>query len=139
MDKPAEEVKQDDLLTRITEACRGLTYISESDAAVEPFAGGKADSVTAETVRKAAGIDPNAKPHETKPDEFFARLTRVEPWFDKKQKKAAVQFAELEDLLRKDLSDLKVFRFGRIRIAIVVAGLSKEGELLGIRTQAVET
>lgn len=124
---------------RIEKACRGLSYMSETDEPVEPFFGGKACALSREEILKATGSDAKARIEETDPNSFFKRLTAIEDWYTPAQKKNARRFASLEKLLRNNLPELRVFRIGRIRIAIYVAGLDKNGNILGVKTSAVET
>lgn len=124
---------------RIEKACRGLSYMSETDAPVEPFFGGKASALSREEIIKATGSNTDSRIEETDPNLFFKRLTAIEDWYTPGQKKNASRFATLERLLRNELSDLSVFRIGRIRVAIYVAGLDKNGNILGVKTTAVET
>jgi len=72
-------------------------------------------------------------------DDFFARLTRTEDWHTPIQKRTAKKFRLLKNLLRANLRDVCVLRFGKIRIDIFVTGLDENGDLAGIRTRAVET
>jgi hypothetical protein len=124
---------------QIEAICRGLIYMSETDAPVQVFTGGKADRVTADTIGKAAGCDKDLPVEERSPGAFFERVTTVHEWFTAEQREDARRFAELERLLRENLTDLHVYRFGRVRITIIVAGLDEEKNILGVRTMAVET
>jgi hypothetical protein len=45
----------------------------------------------------------------------------------------------LRQFLEQNLTDLKVFRIGRIRLDVYVVGLDSEGNLAGVKTVAVET
>ncbi len=71
--------------------------------------------------------------------EFFKRLTEIQDWFGDEEKATAQKFAELKDLLERNLRDLKVFKIGKIQIDVYVVGLEAENNLLGIKTKAVET
>ena len=124
---------------RIADACRGLTLMSETDAPVEPFIDGPSSEVTAAAVRSAADIEPHINANVSDAAAFFDRLTAEREWYTTGQKRDARRFAALEELLRKELADLQMFRFGRIRISIYVVGRDSEGRLAGIKTMAVET
>lgn len=122
----------------IAEACSGLTYMSETDAAVEPFFGGPCGEVTAEAIARAAG-EQGEKFEAGSAKEFFAKAGAERPWFTDAQIKNARGFARLGKLLSRNTEQIGLFRFGRIRIRIYVAGVDDTGELVGIRTEAVET
>ena len=113
--------------------------MSETDAAVEPFFGGKAETSIREQILKVSGHGPKTPVEEADIDSFFAHLTAIRDWYTADQKRNTRRFATLEHLLRDELSDLYVFRIGRIRIDIYVVGVDRNGDLRGIKTKAVET
>src|SRR5690606_16258939 len=111
----------------------------ETDSPVEPFFAGAAPSVSLSSL--AEGLDhPLERPiEEREPGSFFDRLTRGRNWHTPRQKRNVKGFAKLERLLMDELTDLRVFRTGTVRITIYVVGLDAENNLSGIRTEAVET
>lgn len=129
----------DGLDGRLREICDGLVFISESDHPVEPFRirQGSVDAKAA--LMKYAGLDENTRAEVVTPAAFFDRLTRNEEWFGDAERKTAKRFAELYELLAGSLRDLSVYRFGDISIQIFVAGRDPSGEIVGVRTQSVET
>ena len=125
--------KAENLLAEIEKSTAGLTYISETDAPIEPYSAGKADAVKVEHITTTA-------PHqEMSASDFFARLTLDRDWYGAKEKATAQRFADLQKLLEENLRDLKVFKVGRVQIDIYVVGLDADGNLNGIKTKAVET
>jgi hypothetical protein len=127
------------LFSRIADACRGLNYVSETDAAVEPVALGPARESTEAGFRKAAALPPDAKVESVPAETFFAPVTMPRPWHTAMQKKNAEGFAALRCLLEAELEDLRVYRVGRVRIDIYEVGVDDGGEWTGVRTKAVET
>src|SRR3982750_2966382 len=121
------------LEARIEKACRGLTYMSETDSPVEAFHAGKADRLSREAIVKAIGADPATPVAEANADEFFSRLTKVNGWYAAGQIKNTERFAKLWRLLRSELTDLHVYRVGSIRIEIFVVGLDPERNIFGIK------
>jgi hypothetical protein len=137
MNERLPKFKCENLLTEIKKSTAGLTYISETDAAVETYNGGHVDSVNiSHFVPNKTG---SGKYEQISPERFFERLTTERDWYGPREKEIARRFAELEKLLRENLSDLTVFRIGRIQIDIYVVGLDAEDNLIGIKTKAVET
>ncbi|MGB7069267.1 MAG: nuclease A inhibitor family protein [Pyrinomonadaceae bacterium] len=122
-------------------ACSGLVYISETDAEIVPFRLIETRSSIVDTLREDASIDlTGTEPvDESNFDEFFDRLTLERDWHGDEERRSTMKFGRVRDLLSKNLSDLKVFRFGRVRIDIFVVGSDKKGKLVGIKTRAVET
>jgi len=128
--------KGENLLAEITKSTDGLTYMSETDAPVEPFSGGHADVVDIAKIIENEGA---AKHEKLSPKKFFERLTTVSDWFGPEQTETARRFSELEELLDENLSELTVFKIGNIQIDIYVVGLDADKTLIGIKTKAVET
>lgn len=131
--------ESDGLAERIKEACRGLVYISETDAPIELFEGGAVKKVTKKSVLEQTGHQSNSPVEKNDIDRFFARLTRIEDWYPSERKADAKRFAKLKKILEEDLTDPHVFKIGRIRLDVYVVGADANGRLVGIRTKAVET
>lgn len=137
--KTEELVSGRELIDEIESLCKGLIYISETDARVVAFTAGIASEVTSLMLVKIADINSGSQCEEADFETFFDRLTAVHEWYTSEQKKNTKKFARLRDLLNANLSDLNVFRFGKIQIEIFAVGLDAEGNLVGIRTRSVET
>jgi hypothetical protein len=123
----------------IEKISQGLYYISETDAEILPFTGAKTDSVTRENLLSQIESKPDAPVEERDFAGFFARLTKIQDWFGDEESQTAIRFAELKELLERNLTDLKVFKVGRVELDIYVVGLDENGNLMGIKTKAVET
>lgn len=133
------EKPQAGLVKQIKKAAAGLWYMSETDARILPFAGDKAETVTKEVVLAQIGKPADTPVEERDFAELFGRLAAIQDWFGEEEKAAAGKFAALRDLLQKNLKDLKVFKVGRIDLDVYVVGLDGDGNLMGIKTKAVET
>lgn len=127
------------LFREIELACEGLIYISETDAPVVVFIGRPADKFTVQEVVPQLGLALDTPVEERCFDEFFSRLTANKEWHGDAEKTRAAKFLALQKLLESNLSDLKVFRIGRIKIDIFVVGIDKDRRYIGIATKAVET
>ena len=133
-------MSKSELLHVLDQACRDLIFVSEIDAALVPFEGPSAGSITTEIVMNIAKVDGGSVPiEEINADEFFARLTISRDWHGDVQKERAKKFQELVLLLKENLRHLKVFRVGKVRIDIYVIGLAADGRVFGIKTTTVET
>jgi hypothetical protein len=137
MNERLPKFKSEKLFAEISDCARGLTYISETDAAIEPVSFGRAASVD---VRKiVAGDSEKTRIQEISFEDFFRRPAETHDWFRDDEKLRARRFAKLRDLLKYNLHDLKVFRIGDIQIEIFVVGVDADNNLTGIKTKAVET
>lgn len=124
---------------RVKRLADGLVYISETDAAIAPFEGGKAEAVTKEEVLRQTKRPIGTPVEERNFEEIFSRLTKIQDWFGEEETKNARRFLRLKNFLEQNLRDLKVFKVGRIQLKIYFVGLDAEGVLKGIQTDAVET
>ncbi len=131
--------KDNKAVEQIKRVAEGLTYISETDAEITPFAGEETEAVTKEEVLKQTESAVDSPVEERGFAEFFARLTEIQDWFGDEEKKTAQKFVRLKELMEKNLKDLKVFKIGKIQLDIYVVGLNAESKLTGIKTKAVET
>jgi nuclease A inhibitor-like protein len=129
----------DGFAERLAKICTGLYYVSETDAEMTPFFGGKAAGGTKERMRKEFWPGTEAKVEERSFVEFFARLIKIQEWFSDGETERARRFLKLKKLLEENLADLVVLRAGRIQIDIYIAGIDKAGNLAGVKTRAVET
>lgn len=118
-------------------ACKGWFYMSETDAQIEPFYAEKAEAVTQETVLNATGNAGTVLIEEGDLDSFFTHLWLTGEGGPTHTPSGPIQ--NLRQFLEENLSDLKVFRIGRIRIDIYVVGRDRDGHVAGIKTRAVET
>ena len=128
-----------DLPEQIKNAASGLWYISETDAEIFPFTGSKADKVTRENLLAQTGKPADAPVEERDFEQMFERFVKIQDWYGDEEKATAEKFAALKKLLEKNLTQLKVFKVGRIDLDIYFVGLDAEGNLSGIQTKAVET
>jgi hypothetical protein len=131
--------KKIELRAAIEIACRGLIYVSETDAPIVPFfrekPSGESLSETREKIKKEFGGECSQGPFE----EFFSRLARDQTWHTPLQKRTVKKFRALRDLLRSNLTELAVYKLGRVRVDILVIGIDERGHVAGIHTRAVET
>ena len=137
--KAKKKEKNARLFEEIKKASKDLYYISETDAEIFAFDGGKSDEISAEFILERAEATKDLKVEERDFDEFFERLTKIQDWFEEEETENANRFAYLRDLLKNNLRDLKVYKVGEIQIRIYAVGLDAEDDLFGIQTEAVET
>ncbi len=127
------------MVSKLATSTDGLTYVSETDAPFEFVSFPKIGEMSAANVAKAAEVESSKPAIMIDHEIFFQRLTENKEWFGAKEKEQARRFRRLKELLEKELTDITVFRFGKIRIDILVLGKNKEGKVEGLRTYSVET
>lgn len=127
------------LVDAIVAATNGVIFVSETDSPVLVFAGDDTGTDARETILRHAGLAGDTLTEEVQFDVFFAQLTTIKDWFGEAEMTRAKKFLRIKKLLEENLCDLKVYRFGRIRVDIYAVGIDADGRLLGIKTKAVET
>jgi len=127
------------LISALRAACKGLIYVSETDREFEPvWFDISANKTSADYLDKLRNCTDGAS-EEVPADEFFQRLSRIEDWYTESERRRAKGFADLFALMKSNLSDIRVFRLGRIQVEIFIVGIAKSGRLIGVKTSAVET
>ena len=126
------------LKREITTACDGLVLVSEIDSGLEPV------------FVKKSEIAPGGEFHflaqratgdiaERPADEFFARLVLDREWHGEREKAMVRRYRVLKEVLYSNLTQLRQYRSGRVKVKIYVVGYDNEGNLAGITAETVET
>ncbi|MCA1588868.1 MAG: nuclease A inhibitor family protein [Acidobacteria bacterium] len=127
------------IIDRLAFACRGLNYMSETDAPLFSFYDGPVKKITAARVREFADLPTKTPTESVDFADFFAKLEKVHDWHTEDQRARTRKFSELRELLETELTDLQVWRLGRVQIEIFITGIDSHGNLAGVKTKAVET
>src|SRR5690242_13273410 len=93
---------KDPVLDTLKKASKGLSYTSETDAPLEPFAWEGGGKLTAARVRELAGAEKGAAVEQT----TLADFLEVVPEEDREK------FEALAKVLQEQLSGVKVFKVG---------------------------
>jgi hypothetical protein len=112
---------------------------SESDVPFTPFRWEGAGELTPEGVLAQLELPPDTEVETRSLEQFFAPLTRLADWMDDGQRATAGRMAELHKRIAEVLDDVVVYRLGRIRITVVIAGKDAAGAVVGLRTALIET
>jgi hypothetical protein len=131
--------KSKELLDRIKVACQDLIYISEIDSPVMPYAAAETNTKLPGVLLEYTGRLPNDDVEQASFKDLFDRLTAKRDWHGERENQRTKKFLELRELLEEYLTDLKVFRLGRIQIDIFAVGFDQNHILMGVSTKAVET
>jgi hypothetical protein len=134
----AEPLSPEALLHSLDEAARGLLFPSESDFPLTPF---RWDSgpPSPEALRRAQCLDEDAPVEILTVEALFAPLVEPPEWSDAKARAEAERYRRLVELLQENLTDLCVYRVGRIEIDVYILGRHASGAWLGLKTKVVET
>ena len=126
-------VRKMQLTRRVEDLTKRLVYTSETDASFEVFVEPEAGDFYRDLEKENRPIE------EISSDKFFERLVKIQDWHGDKEKETALNFLRLKEFLDSNLTDTRVFRIGRVQIAIYIAGLDEDGKMIGVKTRAIET
>lgn len=128
-----------DIANTLSNACEGLYYVSETDAEIVPFVTDEIKDISRESILQYCGANSSSNIEIVEQATFFTKLTQMKDWFGPADIARAERFLRLQQLLLSQLTGIKVYRVGTVRIDIILAGHDKSGNVAGIRTIAVET
>jgi hypothetical protein len=122
-------MQQNPVLEALQNAVKGLLYISETEAPLEPFAW-EAGEMDRKRLLKMAGADKGTAIEETTLDRFFRTISKEDkPRFDR-----------LANVLKDNLTDVTMFKIGdEAERLVYVVGKMSDGGWAGIKTVVVET
>jgi hypothetical protein len=129
----------DTALAELTAAADGLLVPSESDYPFVPFRWEGSGPLTPVALLAHLELPPDTPVETRAPETFFAPLTRIAEWMDEAQRAQAARFAALRDLIVARLRNAAVYRVGRVRITVVIAGQDAADTIVGLRTTLIET
>ncbi|HEX6909767.1 MAG TPA: nuclease A inhibitor family protein [Longimicrobium sp.] len=129
------------LRERLARESAGLTYTSESDRPFELFAlpGAGDRPPGADAFAGLVGAPVDAPREERDLDDFFARHTDTSDPHDAETQRIRPRYEALRETLRTALRWTTVYRLGRIEVQCWIVGGDGRGNLVGLRTVAVET
>jgi hypothetical protein len=122
-------MSRDNTVDALRDACKGLVFISESDAALEPFQWNDVTDLTPENIIAQAGAAKGTPVECVTLDQFFRAVSKEDK----------PQFDNLAGVLRKYLSDIKVYKVGQTEKVVFIVGTTADGTWAGVKTSVVET
>jgi histidine triad (HIT) family protein len=122
-------MKKHPVMDALAKAVKGLLYISESEAPLEPFIWDDGE-LTEERIIELAGAEEGTSVETTTLASFFRTVSKEDkPKFD-----------ALAKVLKEQLSNVKVYKIGdEAEKQVYVVGKTSDGKLAGIKTIVVET
>jgi len=121
--------KSDPVQSSLAKAAKGLMFVSETDAELEPFVWDVDGKLDEDGLRKQVDAGEDSPVEETTLDRFF----RAVPSSQKKK------FDALAKTLKDNLSDLRVYKVGEVEMDVYIVGKTNDGRWAGLKTQVVET
>jgi Nuclease A inhibitor-like protein len=127
------------LLIELKQATDGLLFISESDYPFQPVRWSTQTELTPDDVRHLASHDENAPIETQSVNDFFRAAASQATWKNAQQLAVARRYQALVGWLQDNLTDIRVYRIGRIQIDVYIVGRSATGNWVGLQTRVIET
>ncbi|MEH1891942.1 MAG: nuclease A inhibitor family protein [Nostoc sp.] len=127
-----------EIVEKLKEVSTGLLMMSESDYPFEVVQWEGAAPATQEKILQLTGSQD--LPIEVVDlDYLFRNCAFEQEWHNELQKKDVQKFQTFVQTLKDNLSDISVYRVGKINIDAYIIGQTKDGDLAGVVTKLVET
>lgn len=129
----------DSIATKLKQASQGLLFLSETDAPFEVITWPAQGELTPAKLLQLTNRPANTPLEVVTIDKFFAIATQAEDWHDEEERETVKRFQNLVSVLKQNLSNIQVYRVGRITIDAYIVGVAQSGDWMGLSTQLVET
>ncbi|HLO88842.1 MAG TPA: nuclease A inhibitor family protein [Nostocaceae cyanobacterium] len=123
---------------KLQQASDGLLFISESESPFQVIFWEKNAPATLEKILELTG-SPGLPIEVVDLDYLFRNCAVEKDWHDDVQKAEVAKFKQLVEVINNNLTDVKVYRIGRINIDAYIVGETATGDLVGLVTKLVET
>jgi len=92
-----------------------------------------------EEILQLTGHDVDTFVEESSVESFFALAIQPQDWYEETDQKRMQQFQTLLQWIEQHLSNIKVYRVGKIAIDVYILGKTESGDWLNLSTKVVET
>jgi hypothetical protein len=124
----------------LSAAAKDLLYPSESDYPFEYVEWNmEGKRLTKKLIRQLTNKKETAPIKSLSLDEFFSPVTEIKDWYGEEEKAATERFRQLKNVLENNLSNIRVFKAGKIEIEAYIIGKTKDGKCAGLSTKVIET
>lgn len=125
-----------EIIDRLQQATTDLVWTSESDYPFEVVTWSKDTELNPTALFK---LPTDTAIETTTLQDFFTPALATEDWYGKEELATVDRYQKLVDAIGSNLSDVVVFRVGEIEIAVYIVGKTLDRDLVGLKTQVIET
>ncbi|MDY7003545.1 MAG: nuclease A inhibitor family protein [Cyanobacteriota bacterium] len=126
---------------QLDELVKGLLWMSESDYPFEVFIWefGEGVSLNNEIFLKITkhSLETTVKVIEF--EVFFRLVITEKDWHNAQESEVVRKYQKLVSMMKKYLSDLKVYKVGEVRKDVYIVGKTNTGDYAGVATVSIET
>jgi hypothetical protein len=126
-------------MTRIAKAADGLLFSSEADYPLEPFVWTDAAPFSPDALYKLTALPQSTPVAKEDINDFFAPMLYLPPGATPVARQRVARYRTLVRSLRRNLSDLAVYKLGSVEMPAFIVGRLADGTVAGLRTTVVET
>jgi hypothetical protein len=129
----------EEVIAELKRLSEGLLFISEADYPFEIFYGEASAQISTQSLPGFAGLPADSPVEAATVDDFFKAAVSEPDWKVEQELAVARRYQALLRFLKERLDDVKVYRVGRVNIAVYIIGRTEAGNWLGLSTRVVET
>jgi Nuclease A inhibitor-like protein len=126
------------IIDRLKQATADILWASESDYPFEVMTWGRGVEMTPTALFKELAA-PNMAIETITLADFFAPVLTTEDWYGAEELATVDRYANLVQTIESNLTEVQVFRLGEIEISVYIIGKTPDGDLIGLKTQSIET
>ncbi len=127
-----------EIIDRLKQATADLVWTSESDYPFEVITWNQGIEITpAALFKDSTFADESIETISL--DDFFAPVLQTEDWYGQEELANVDRYQKLVSTIETNLLEVRVFRIGEVEIAVYIVGKTADGDLVGLKTQVVET
>ena len=127
-----------EIIDRLKQATADLLWASESDYPCEVRTEEQGVELTPTALFQVL-VAPNMAIEIISLADFFAPVLTTEDWYGAEELATVDRYANLVQTIESNLTEVQVFRLGEIEISVYIIGKTPDGDLIGLKTQAIET
>jgi Nuclease A inhibitor-like protein len=130
------------MIATLAQASKNLLMMSESDNPFEPLEWQmQPNRRLEEDLLQHFNYPENTQVETVSIDDFFRQACTEQEWHTQTEKETAKKFQSLVETLKRELSQLQVFRLHKTstNIEVYILGQTTNGEVAGLKTELVET
>jgi hypothetical protein len=130
-----------EIIAALKNTSEGLLYMSESDYPFEVFlwSNQAKEDFTTDKLLQQIGCPRDTPVELVDIDDFFDNPTSEKDWHDEAEKETVRKYRHLVEVLKRNLTDIKVYRVGEIEIDVYIVGKTQSGDLALMTTKVIET
>jgi hypothetical protein len=127
------------LVQQFKTATDGLLFMSESDYPFEIHEWENLSNIPPDHLKQLAGLPADTLIEETTVENFFRPAVRNYEGQSETARSTSARYRQLLQLIHDNLTDVTVYKLGRINMPVFIIGKTTSGNWMALSTRVVET